>query len=69
MVILKCIFSVYGAVECEGIKIFQWNWVHSKALTPNVIVTKFYQKLTNILEVMTFNVYENQENCSFFQVF
>ena len=41
----------------------------SKVLIPNIIVTKFYQKLTNILEVMTFNVGKNQENYSFFQVF
>ena len=29
----------------------------------------YYQKLTNILEVMTFNVGKNQENYSFFHVF
>ena len=30
---------------------------------------KFYQKLTNILDVMTFNVGKNEENYSFFSCF
>ena len=43
--------------------------MHSEAQRPNIIVTKFYQKLINILELMTFNVGENQENYSFFMFF
>ena len=43
--------------------------MHSEAQTLNIIMTKFYQKLTKILGVMTFNVGQNQENYSFFSCF
>ena len=43
--------------------------MHSEAQKPNIIVTKIFQKLTEILEVMTFNVGKNQENHSFFMFF